>query len=336
MANINDAYYSVLSGYSGSVDDRRSALLTNVLGYTNPMSLNDMEQSVLAILGYTGSLDDAWDKYLKDLGGNGLESKADFLSSTFYGDPIPLFFINSEPGVWYDPSDITTLFQDSAGTTPVTAVGQPVGRILDKSGRGNHATQSVLNSRPTYQIDSSGRPFLLFDGTDDNMVTPTVTPGIDKVQVFAGLRKLSDATIGVVIEHSVSTTASNGSFVLHSSFNGGAASKEWLAYSKGTIRTGAVSTTAEAAPSTVVVSVIGDIGGDSTTLRINNTQAARNTSDQGTGNYLAYPLYIGRRGGGGLSFNGRIYSLIVRFGANMTSGQITTAERWVNSKTGAY
>jgi hypothetical protein len=37
------------------------------------------------------------------------------------------------PGAWYDPSDLTTLFQDSAGTTPVTAVEQPVGLILDKS-----------------------------------------------------------------------------------------------------------------------------------------------------------------------------------------------------------
>ena len=49
-------------------------------------------------------------------------------------------------GVWYDPSDITTLFQDAAGTTPVTAVEQPVGRMLDKSGRGNHAVNNSGNS----------------------------------------------------------------------------------------------------------------------------------------------------------------------------------------------
>ena len=42
-------------------------------------------------------------------------------------------FANGEQGVWYDPSDLTTLFQDSAGTTPVTAVEQPVGLMLDKS-----------------------------------------------------------------------------------------------------------------------------------------------------------------------------------------------------------
>ena len=42
-------------------------------------------------------------------------------------------FTDGAPGVWYDPSDYTTLFQDSAGTTPVTAVEQPVGLMLDKS-----------------------------------------------------------------------------------------------------------------------------------------------------------------------------------------------------------
>ncbi len=57
-------------------------------------------------------------------------------------------FASGEQGVWYDPSDLTTLFQDSAGTTPVTGLEQPVGLMLDKSGRGNHASQSTPTSRP--------------------------------------------------------------------------------------------------------------------------------------------------------------------------------------------
>jgi hypothetical protein len=57
-------------------------------------------------------------------------------------------FAASEQGVWYNPSDFSTLFQDSAGATPVTAVEQNVGRINDKSGNGNHASQSSSGSRP--------------------------------------------------------------------------------------------------------------------------------------------------------------------------------------------
>ena len=44
-----------------------------------------------------------------------------------------LLFGSGEQGAWYDPSDLSTLFQDAAGTTPVTAMEQPVGLILDKS-----------------------------------------------------------------------------------------------------------------------------------------------------------------------------------------------------------
>lgn len=41
-------------------------------------------------------------------------------------------FKDKGQGAWYDPSDLTTLFQDSSGTTPLTAVGQSVGLMLDK------------------------------------------------------------------------------------------------------------------------------------------------------------------------------------------------------------
>jgi hypothetical protein len=46
--------------------------------------------------------------------------------------PSTLFALN-EPGVWYDPSDLTTLFQDNLGVSPVTTPGQTVGLMMDKS-----------------------------------------------------------------------------------------------------------------------------------------------------------------------------------------------------------
>jgi hypothetical protein len=58
-------------------------------------------------------------------------------------------FADGSQGAFYDPSDFSTLFQNSNGTTPVTAVEQPVGYMADKSGRGNHATQATSASRPT-------------------------------------------------------------------------------------------------------------------------------------------------------------------------------------------
>ena len=57
--------------------------------------------------------------------------------------------VQRDNGAWFDPEDLSTMFQDAAGTTPVTALEQPVGRWLDKSGNGNHATQLITAARPT-------------------------------------------------------------------------------------------------------------------------------------------------------------------------------------------
>ena len=39
--------------------------------------------------------------------------------------------------------------------------------------KGNHYTQSVSASRPTYQVDGNGRKYLAFDGVDDGVESPT-------------------------------------------------------------------------------------------------------------------------------------------------------------------
>ncbi len=77
---------------------------------------------------------------------------------------------NGEQGVWYDADDLSTMFQDAAGTLPVYAPGQgqidpPVGRILDKSGRGNHAYKTTTTSRPTLSARYNG--FLASEKFDD-------------------------------------------------------------------------------------------------------------------------------------------------------------------------
>lgn len=82
-------------------------------------------------------------------------------------DPMTLF-AGGKQGVFYDPSDKSTLFQDVAGTVPVTKDGDPVALMKDKSGNGNHATQTVSASRPTYHTDGVLH-WLQRDGADDFM-----------------------------------------------------------------------------------------------------------------------------------------------------------------------
>lgn len=75
------------------------------------------------------------------------------------------------PGIsaWYDPSDLSTLFQDVAMTIPVTASGQAVAAMKDKSGHGYHLTQATASKRPIYTA-SGGLYWLESDGVDDAMV----------------------------------------------------------------------------------------------------------------------------------------------------------------------
>lgn len=383
----------------------------------------------------------------------GIQRIDSFIGGGTSFSPSSLFAL-AEPGVWYDPSDLTTLFQDTAGTMPVTAAGQPVALALDKSrglvlgselatgwldsasgwtldagwsvasgalsggagvngafasrplttvvGRwyriditvaslsgglqfsvrqgtitgtqlasrdianttgsysllfsaatttsvvrfgdflssvlisslsirelpGFHATQATTASRPTYQV-VSGRPCLSFDGVDDFLQTSTITPGIDKVQVFAGARYLTNTTAQDVVAYGFPL---NGSFALMSPRSAGVNHISWRA---GGTSIG-LNDYSVSPPVTFVVAAVSDIPSDVLNLRYNSINVSPSIAEQGTGNYLAYPLFIGRRGGTTLPFSGNIFSLIVRFGTNLDASTISSTETWVNSKTGAF
>lgn len=247
--------------------------------------------------------------------------------STF--SPLSLFS-EATTGVWYDPSDFSTMFQDSAGTTPVTAVGQSVGKILDKSGRGNHATQATAGNQPVLQQDSSGRYYLLFNGTSSSMATSNINfTTTDKMFVCAGLRKSVDSSYPVLAEISSSWSLNSGTFTL-----GGGDPNGYAFGSRGTASSASVVIGYDA-PITNVLSGLGNISANQSILRINGTQAASSSLNQGTGNYGNYPLYLGSRAGFSLFFNGRLYQLVVA-GKNANTSEIRNTEKFINQSTGAY
>lgn len=71
--------------------------------------------------------------------------------------------------VWYDLTDISTLFQDLAMTIPVTANGQTVEAVADKSGNDYHLDAAAVGGgtgKPTYQaVATGGLGALAFDRT---------------------------------------------------------------------------------------------------------------------------------------------------------------------------
>lgn len=244
---------------------------------------------------------------------------------------IRSMFSSGAQGAWYDPSDFSTLFQDSAGTTPVTATGQPVGKILDKSGKGNHATQATATSRPLLQQDGLGYYYLNFDGVDDSLATGNINFTVtDKMTVFAGVQKVSDAATASLVELSTSSSGNNGTFQVLAPTGVSAANIRFSG--KGTVA--ASGTQTEAANEALVFTGIADIAAPRIASRKNG---AYNGSDGaislGTGTFGTYPLFIGARSGPTLPFNGRLYGLVV-VGAAKTDADIALAERYVGSKMG--
>jgi len=132
-----------------------------------------------------------------------------------------ILFGTSDQGVWYDPSDFTTLFTDSAGITPVTALEQPVGLMLDKSGKGNHAAQPTATSRPVVsarvnQLERT-EDFANAYWTKDAVTTPSANELLETTTTaLHGVRRFNVATLATGVNYvlSVKVKANGRNFVL--------------------------------------------------------------------------------------------------------------------------
>lgn len=240
-----------------------------------------------------------------------------------------LLFAGGVVGAWFDPSDISTLFQDTAGTTPITAAGQTVALMRDKSGNGFHATQATAAKRPTYQVATNGLGVLGFDGVDDSMATAAIPAGADKATLVIGQRKISNAVTGAIAETGVG--AANGSFALFALSAG-----SYQASLRGTVPV-SIQSAVRSPPDAAVLAAQGDISGDSTILRVNGAQVAQSSSDLGTGNYGSFALNIGMRNAASFPYSGDLHGMILRFSSSMLDASLLAqAEAWMNFRTGAY
>lgn len=135
-------------------------------------------------------------------------------------------FANGAAGFWLDPSEPGSLFQDAAGTVPVTAPGQPVGLITDLSGFGLNASQGAT-ARPTLGIIPATGRRNLASQTDDltsrsaigvsmSLSGPETPHGAVSTQIsksslaFANTRLMSGLAGGT--EYTVSILVRVGSF----------------------------------------------------------------------------------------------------------------------------
>ena len=95
-------------------------------------------------------------------------------------NPVTALVPPGSPLHWYDMSDLDTLFQDVAASTPVTAHGQSVGRVNNK---GSLTSEYLANApedstRPTYDDQSFAYAGVTGDGSQGLDSTTTTWPGV--------------------------------------------------------------------------------------------------------------------------------------------------------------
>jgi hypothetical protein len=197
------------------------------------------------------------------------------LNSVYVGQNPPFevadLFASGEQGAWYDPSDFTTLFEDSAGTTPITTVERPVGLMLDKSGRGNHAYQTSSAARPAlrnrYNLLTYSEEFNNAAWVNNTLVTantaiaPDGTTTADTITsngTAAGLGVSITAVSGVQYTASIYAKYTNNQWLLIQLSDSGTThrARAWF-----DIQNGVLGTTATTGSGVVVSQSITNIGG---------------------------------------------------------------------------
>lgn len=217
----------------------------------------------------------------------------------------------------------------TAGTLTATVVGTVTQADLRLSLDSAYPYQRVTTATDYADIGAPRR--IKYDGIDDFLQTASVDfSATDKMTVWAGVRKLSDAAVACCMELSANVGSNNGAFSLFTPIT---AANNLQFVSKGTA-TASVSITGYAAPISLVISAACDISGDYAGVRVNSSLQTPVTTNQGSGNYGNYPLYFGARAGTSLRFSGEVFSPEVIRGAASTAAQIDMVKLVINRNMG--
>lgn len=239
---------------------------------------------------------------------------------------LAALFASGEQGCWFDPSDLSTMFQDPAGTIPVTGVGQPVGLVLDKSGNNNHLTRTI-GERPILQKNGA-LWYLEFDGSNDHLVTPSMNfTATSSMSVFTCMGKFNDAAARMLLELGPSIAANNGSFALLAPDG---AAPTFRSQFRGTVQSDVLASSYPFGQQYVLTAQC--TIGVSQSLRVNGVSTPGDAL-QGTGNFGNYPLNVGMRADGSLSFRGYLLGLVVR-GSASSGAEVAATESFLAGKSG--
>ena len=173
-------------------------------------------------------------------------------------------FARGEQGIFLDPNDLSTLYQDAAGTIPVTGAGQPVGLMLDKSkglilgseringgdfangligtiteGSGSVSTWEINNTSPisgtsdgklTVTTPATFRPFLSFSNNAPRVAGSVYTVSFD-YKVLSGSPTVASVFTGGGGSAVINKTLSGSGRFTHTYVSGSLTASEIIYFS---------------------------------------------------------------------------------------------------------
>jgi hypothetical protein len=225
---------------------------------------------------------------------------------------------------WYDPSDLSTEFQDAAGTTAVTADGQSVCRINDKSGNGNTLSQATTANCPIYHTDGT-HSWLTFNGTSQYLATAasvSFTDGSGRHTAFATVKPANTSGVQNFFD------ADGGSNRTSQLLRSNAGTLESIAFNAagtpftdggGSIGSGTVHVASEITTTTSVEAFIDGTGNGS-------------TATSGTMQSGAADITLGRNANGiNDYYSGNVYVAFL-YAGQMTGTDLTSAQTYSRAK----
>lgn len=248
-----------------------------------------------------------------------------------YPIAFPLPNTYSGLALWFDSADITTLFQNTAGTTAVTANGQNVQCWRDKSGNSRHAILYTGSTGPTYSSNAfnGSYPGILFNGTTSSILMTgafvpsgnlTATNGRDTT-IFAVYNR--SGTAGNSAVYGLQTTDNN--FVLR---------EPWAGATSSLVDTGGGSFGRITVANTISGAVMTSITRSAATSYFYQSTLALGSNSVGAGTVSATSQGFcigGAVVGGPITFSSYISELII-YNAALTTAQRQSIESYLAAK----
>ena len=245
-------------------------------------------------------------------------------------------FTAGQKGFWLEASDPSQLWQNTGGTTPVAANGDPVARADDKSGNGYSWQQATGANQPTWNTDSAGYKYLNFDGSNDVLATTgnVDLSGSDKLTIVLAVDRQS-ASNKVAVDNNYGAAGGWAIYAAAGSSNEGPAllvtgtTNGYKYAGREGLGKFMLSGRIDISQSAIASEI---------DCRINGRPFAMtsDTGGLGTGNFSgSYKNYLGAVTGGGFYFLGKFYFMMVIQGL-LSDADLIAVENYANTKIGIW